>query len=262
MKHTTDLSKTFSTIQRMHSKDRQRDQQRLLEVEQLTELPLERILSRPHGDIRPVSNQHVEELAYSISVVGLIQPMAVDKKGRLLAGAHRLAALQRIQSEAPEVFKRLFPSGMIPVRMMVELDASEQRQQARVIELEENEKRKAMSKAQVMSLAHELKRSGYHFSRGRPKEGVEGSLGNALVLASGKSLSTIRRWLAEQLKSTAQDDFSQTQETDKSKRKVLRRLKREVQSAYEALSACEGHHPTLMSALEQVITCIRDERIV
>jgi len=44
-------------------------------------------------DTRPLNEAHVESLAESIAVLGLIEPLVTDQSGRLLAGGHRLAAI-------------------------------------------------------------------------------------------------------------------------------------------------------------------------
>lgn len=49
---------------------------------------------RRDADTRPLNARHVVELAESIAVLGLLEPIVVDTAGHLLAGGHRLAALQ------------------------------------------------------------------------------------------------------------------------------------------------------------------------
>src|SRR5918999_6037765 len=65
-------------------------------------LPLSAICSRPGGDTRPLNVGHVIELAESIAAVGLVEPLAVDNGGRLLAGARRLAALNLLAESEPD----------------------------------------------------------------------------------------------------------------------------------------------------------------
>ena len=43
----------------------------------------------PDGDTRELNPTHIEELAANIGAVGLIQPLAVDSGGHLLAGVQR-----------------------------------------------------------------------------------------------------------------------------------------------------------------------------
>jgi len=59
-------------------------------------MPLEAIKPRD-ADTRPLNPAHVEALAESIAALGLIDPLAVDKQGRLLAGGHRLAAILQLR---------------------------------------------------------------------------------------------------------------------------------------------------------------------
>jgi hypothetical protein len=58
------------------------------------EVLLAAILPRPEDDVRPLDAGHVVTLAESIALLGLLDPILVNLKGHLLAGAHRLAALQ------------------------------------------------------------------------------------------------------------------------------------------------------------------------
>jgi ParB-like chromosome segregation protein Spo0J len=59
-----------------------------------SEIPIANILPRPEGDFRPLDAGHVVTLAESMTLLGLLEPIVVDLEGHLLAGAHRLAALQ------------------------------------------------------------------------------------------------------------------------------------------------------------------------
>ena len=54
-------------------------------------MPLNRIQSRS-SDTRPLNAEHLVTLAQSICALGLLEPVVVDTRGRLIAGAHRLAA--------------------------------------------------------------------------------------------------------------------------------------------------------------------------
>ncbi|MBA3683895.1 MAG: ParB N-terminal domain-containing protein [Planctomycetes bacterium] len=158
-------------------------------------LPLASIQPRPHGDARPLDAEHVIVVAESIITVGLLQPIAVDRKNRLVCGGHRLAAIQHLAANAPDAFAHRFPNGEIPVRILSDLDAHADPSSARAAELEENEKRKGFTKDQVLALAEQLRQGGYHFTVGRPKAG-EAALAPTLAVATGHSLRTIRRYLA------------------------------------------------------------------
>lgn len=155
-------------------------------------LPLDKILPRPE-DTRPLNQAHVDQLAESIAVLGLIQPIAVDIKGRLLAGGHRLAAIKLLKKVDEKSYNKHFSKG-IPIRNY-EFDASQDEAQALAIEATENEKRRDYTPAEVRELADKLEAAGYHRSKGRAKQGQK-SVGPTLSMIVGKSQRTIERYLA------------------------------------------------------------------
>jgi hypothetical protein len=57
-------------------------------------IAIDAILLRREEDSRPLLAKHVLEVAESIAVLGLIEPLVIDTNGYLLAGGHRLAAIQ------------------------------------------------------------------------------------------------------------------------------------------------------------------------
>jgi ParB family transcriptional regulator, chromosome partitioning protein len=132
-------------------------------------LPLGAILDRPNRDSRQLNVGHVENLADSISVLGLISPLTVDRKGHLLAGGHRRAAIHQISFEQPERFDELFSNG-IPVRV-IDIDASIDEIDALQIEVEENTQRRNFTVAEIREAAIRLESAGYERLRGRPKQG-------------------------------------------------------------------------------------------
>lgn len=172
------------------------------------------------SDTRQLHATHVLSLVESISALGLIEPLVVDRKGQLLAGGHRRAALEVLSNgnveamaegmeeraadllrasfqelnfdpdELQASFRRLFPSGAIPVRVM-EVDAESEPQQALAIEVAENEQRRDYTRDEVLALAERLKAAGYRAEAGRPKAG-EKALAPALQVVVGKSLRTVR----------------------------------------------------------------------
>ena len=156
-------------------------------------MPLESITERVDGDSRPLNPAHVEELADSIAAVGLIAPIAVDSRGRLLAGGHRRAAILQLQEQNPEVFTKQFPSGQIPIRRY-DFDSQVEPDKALAIEASENEKRKDYTPAEVRAIADRLRAVGYRDSPGKPKKG-EKALRPALELIIGKSIRQVRRYL-------------------------------------------------------------------
>jgi ParB family transcriptional regulator, chromosome partitioning protein len=157
-------------------------------------LTLDQITDRPGGDTRTLNQGHVEALAESIAVVGLIQPIAVDVQGRLLAGGHRRAAIALLETTNPTAFSQWFGAG-VPVHRF-DFDASEDEGRALAIEATENEKRRDYTVEEVQDLADRLRRSGYEDLKGRPKPGQK-SVVLALSTIIGKSDKTVRRYLSE-----------------------------------------------------------------
>lgn len=154
-------------------------------------LPLEKILPRTENT-RPINQAHVEQLAESIAVLGLIQPIAVDINGRLLAGGHRLAAIEFLKKTDKETYNKHFNKG-IPTRTY-EFDAVEDEAHALAIEATENEKRRDYTPSEVRELADRLEAAGYHRAKGRAKRGQK-SVGPTLAMIVGKSQRTIERYL-------------------------------------------------------------------
>lgn len=68
---------------------------------------------RRDGDARPLSAAHVVTLAESIAALGILEPVVVDQEGHLLAGGHRLAALQLLAEADAEVRKRAFMDRLV-----------------------------------------------------------------------------------------------------------------------------------------------------
>jgi ParB family transcriptional regulator, chromosome partitioning protein len=144
-------------------------------------------------DTRPIDPYHVDQLAESIAILGLLEPLVVDLKGVLLAGGHRKAALRQVRSESPEAYALHFADEMIPVRVMP-FDAKLEPDLALQIEVSENEKRRDYTPAEIRLLAERLKKSGYTDAPGRPAKG-EKRLKPAIEVIVGKSLRQVRRIL-------------------------------------------------------------------
>lgn len=183
-------------------------------------IPLEEITDRPGGDTRPLNQAHIEALAESIAAVGLIQPIAVDIKGNLLAGGHRRAAIYHLSVFEPEIFNHHFGAG-IPIRRY-DFDASENTDMALAIEATENEKRRDYTPDEVKDLAERLKSAGYNYTSGRPMKGQK-SLIPSLSVIVGKSDKTIRRYL-ENIPQEKSGHMTGLSEVSKSTAKSLRRL--------------------------------------
>jgi len=149
---------------------------------------------------------HVVKLAASIHALGLIEPIAIDADGHLLAGAHRLAACQVLAATergvamldavrdlspgAPAIDAAKSWTGplgelekgtgelnplLIPVRIFA-LRSGDQEERALAIEAAENEQRQDYKPAEVRALYERLKASGFRVKRGRPKRGEKSAV--------------------------------------------------------------------------------------
>lgn len=213
-------------------------------------MTLSDLKDRPHGDARPLNEDHVGELVESIAAIGLIQPIAVDREGHLLAGGHRKAALQVLEQTNKERYQKLFASG-VPVRVF-EFNAQDDHDKAIAIEAAENEKRRDYTPAEVRELAKKLVGAGYRDKQGKPKVG-EKPLLPALMTIVGKSRATVKRYLADSDQKGSNEPFSDTkrqkllkravsaldamqnsEEFDDDELKVLRRALRHCQRLQEA----------------------------
>jgi ParB family transcriptional regulator, chromosome partitioning protein len=207
---------------------------------QSSRLPLGQIIDRPSGDTRPLNPAHVEALAESIAAVGLIQPIAVDNQGRLLAGGHRRAAIVHLQATNPTAFSQWFGAG-VPVHRF-DFDAAQDEARALAIEASENEKRRDYSAVEVRALADRLVAAGYRATEGRPKKG-EKSLIPSLAVIVGKSHRTIHRYL---------DSPSEGEETLPSVR-VFNDLAPSTARSLQRLIDCEDCPDDVRSAVLKLI---------
>jgi ParB family chromosome partitioning protein len=159
-----------------------------------TRLPLAEIKPRIAGDTRPLAAEHVASLADSIAAFGLIQPIVVDRRYRLLAGGHRRAALVELAERDAAGFASRFAEG-IPVHVY-DLDAEADPQTALAIEVSENEKRRDYTRSEALAMAERLRELGYtHRPEGGAPRRDEKMLIPALAVMIGKSEKTIRRYL-------------------------------------------------------------------
>ncbi|HEY9881658.1 MAG TPA: ParB/RepB/Spo0J family partition protein [Leptolyngbyaceae cyanobacterium] len=179
----------------IHLKDQAAEARSQEDRGQRSLLLLAQIQPRP-SDTRPVHAQHVEELVESIAALGLIEPLVVDNQSVLLAGAHRLAAINLLKENHPEQYAIHFGRDLVPVRIMP-FDATDEPELALQVELAENEKRVNYSREQIQKLAVRLRQLNYKDTRGRPKKG-EKALGPALAVAIGVSTRYVRQVLGEQ----------------------------------------------------------------
>jgi len=158
-------------------------------------LPLEQIQPRQE-DTRPLNAAHVAALMDSIAVLGLIEPLVTDKKGRLLAGGHRLAAINLLKESQSEKYQIQFPEDRVPVRTL-SFNAEDEPDLALQIEIAENEQRRDYTSIEVKAIAERLRTAGYVEVKGRPKKGQK-ALMPALAVVVGKHLRTVQRYLSDE----------------------------------------------------------------
>jgi ParB family transcriptional regulator, chromosome partitioning protein len=185
----------------------------------VTLLSLDAIRSREQ-DTRPAKADQVLALAESICAVGLLQPPAIDKAHRIIAGLNRITAcrlllmhpeqrrtfLSGFQGFDDEMAGRIdalpaivelpepLPGGKIPVRVMLDLDAHQDPEGALAAEAAENIARRQYVPAEVRSLAKRLYAAGFREVKGRPKKG-EKALRPALANILGLDERHVRRLL-------------------------------------------------------------------
>jgi|SRR5579883_363555 len=212
-------------------------------------LPLGQIQPRQE-DTRPLNAAHVAALMDSIAVLGLIEPLVTDKKGRLLAGGHRLAAINLLKESRPEKYQTQFPEDRVPVRTL-SFNAEEEPELALQIEIAENEQRRDYTSIEVKAIAERLRTAGYVEVKGRPKKGQK-ALMPALAVVVGKHLRTVQRYLSDEDEDT---------ETGKSTthvvllRQALSKLNQwqKVQPQSTTEKALAERLPELISLMEKVL---------
>ncbi|MEM7770792.1 MAG: ParB N-terminal domain-containing protein, partial [Cyanobacteria bacterium P01_A01_bin.37] len=146
-------------------------------------------------DTRQLNQAHVNALAESIAVLGLIEPLVTDKNYVLLAGGHRKAAISQLKEQNISAYKQHFADGIL-VRAM-DFDALAETEKALAIEVAENEQRRDYSPSEVKAIATRLLDAGFVEVKGRPKKD-EKPLMPTLSAVVGKSIRTIQNYLKEE----------------------------------------------------------------
>lgn len=239
----TDLSKAISAIRAKKQDASQGTSQSQVEGTLL----LDDIKDRLEGDTRPLNQDHVVALAESIAAMGLIEPLVIDNKGRLLAGGHRRAAIHHLKENNFVVYTEQFPDNRIPIRLL-DFDSKADPERALEVEVTENERRRDYTPSEVRQLADRLRKAGYTDKPGRPKEG-EQRLRPALEIIVGKSLKTIQRYLKEPENEETRTDVQ-----------VLR--SRQIKRAINALKEWRETNPTsrkekeLLNQLPEILAAL------
>ena len=192
-------------------------------------------------DTRPLNSSHVDALSESIEVLGLLEPLVLDERNRLLAGRHRLAAIKRLQDIKISAYQSQFPDDLIPVRVMP-FDADNEPERALQCEIAENEHRRDYTPAEVRLLANRLLQAGYTYHNRRPRKG-EKALGSALAVVIGKHRRTVSRYLNEYLEGGGSEPQKTMTDVIVTKEiKTLRRIQKEIKK-WQTLASSEPKRP-------------------
>ena len=235
----------------------------------VTVLSLDAVVDR-NADTRPVNWEHVVSVAESIAALGLLQPPAVDREHRLVAGLHRLTACRMLASDAvgrvalveaePDLVERVTAlpaleelpepllSGNIPVRVLTDLDSTKDIDRAVAAEAAENTARRQYTAKEVESIKARLIDLGYSEVRGRPRAGQK-ALKPALSLVLGLGRAQTSRVLAASRKGAHVSTFS----SGDLELKAARSLRRAMLAVAEALKGQKGMEATTKRmALEEL----------
>jgi hypothetical protein len=186
-------------------------------------LPVESVHLRD-ADTRPARADHVLALAETVGALGLLQPLTVDRAGRLVDGLHRLTACRLLAAPpdgraallgcltgadtldagetaerldalpAPEALPEPLRAGKVPVRRLVDLDAQADPDGALAAEAAANTARRDYTRPELLALVGRLRAAGYRETTGRPRRG-ERALRPALELVLGINRGKARRLL-------------------------------------------------------------------
>ena len=224
----------------------QRSEQSAAAVPIEATMPLQDIKNRPGGDTRSLNPEHVQTLAESIGAVGLVQPIAVDNQGRLLAGGHRRAAIELLNEQNLDAYTQHFKGDRVPVKVF-DFDAEKESERALAIEVVENEQRRDYTAAEARAIATKLRDAGY-VDRSGPVREEEKRLRPALQLIIGKSERTIRRWLNEGEDGQEEKRPSGRFERDKHLKRAIAALKR-----WEAAEPVDDDEQRLLGQVKGMI---------
>ena len=161
-------------------------------AEHLTVINMSQIKQRD-DDTRKLDLKHVQALQDSIIQMGLLQPIVVDQKNKLLAGGHRLAAIQKMKGDRPEDFVIKFPGELVPVRVIS--IARSTGIGALQVELAENEQRRDYTEDELKVIIQRLQEAGYSMAKGGKINDKNKHITRAISSLLGKSERQARRIL-------------------------------------------------------------------
>lgn len=165
-------------------------------TEQITELKIEKILL--WDEIKKIKTDpvHIRSLVESISNQGLIEPLVVDRKHRLIAGRHRLEALHTLAKGDPARFARIFPNGKIPVAVLG-FDAESDKILAVATMIAENQRRRMLGYDEFKRLHKLLEDLGYVTDKPGPTPTGETRISQVITHAFNITDRTYRRYVSQ-----------------------------------------------------------------
>ncbi len=239
-------------------------------------VPLRKLCLPPQSErIRQLNPNRVLALLTSIGLVGLLQALTIDKQNRVVAGAHRLAAL--LLFAAPpgtarigvwcELFGRDSANdavteglnrveGKAPVKVPVvrlAFSAEQEPHRAEVAQLVENENRADFTREDLLAYAEGLRKAGYRTLAGRPAAN-EKALIPALVQLTGKSRATICRWLKDPQSPDSNKKETVSNEAVNAQRRAALSLKR---ATTKFIASTEGAESPPLSTLRSALQSAR-----
>lgn len=248
------------------------------EAKSIQIVPLQNIRNRHMEDTRPAAPKHILSLAESIAALGILQPLALDKKHRLIAGLHRLSAIKLIaSSDREEFFNNLggkvdesireqldtlphlstlalpLSQGELPC-VILDFDSANDTEAALAAEAAENTARKGYSSDEIANIAQKLLNAGYTERDGRPKKG-EKALRPTMEMILGMTSKQVRHALDKARSVTSSEkNLPKGQVFEKSK--YLSSLSKASIKSLQSLQAADMEHreslAEILNLLEQL----------
>lgn len=249
-------------------------------------LPLARLAHRKGLSTRKLRAAHILTLAESIAALGLLEPLIVDERGFILAGAHRLAALEVLAVPLPmerrrqfmracglpdgaqplpelrdladrcaeldhAAFQHHYPAAKVPVHV-IEIPAKEVSSLPLAIEAAENAIRRMYNAEEVQALAVRLKEAGYSYrpEGGRPRNG-EKAVVPTIGTIIGRSIPQVRRLL--RAKQQDEPTWDRAVESFARAASRIQRVAEEANSSTEAKVMLEAARAVLATPTGKVI---------
>jgi len=136
-------------------------------------IPLEQILPRVNGDLRPINQEHVENIKTAIKAKGFTSTILVDSRYHLIGGGHRLEALVQLKNEGwnGKSTNGSYLSFDAILCVVHKNDSSMDKDEAFILELAENVVRKDLTSEEIDKAIEIFYSRGFRHSSKRQKDG-------------------------------------------------------------------------------------------